>query len=230
MSRDILTFESVTVTYRDAGVDALSDLSFSIPEGAKVALVGLNGSGKTTLLLACVGLVRHQGTIQVDGIPVGRRNLSSVRRRIGYLFSVPDDQLLMPRVLDDVAIALRAEGLNRQDRAARASEMLLSLGVADLADRSPHELSHGQKQLVALAGALVADPPLLLLDEPSAGIDPPARIRLARTLSALPSAVVLATHDLEFARRCCTEYILLDAGRLSSRSTDFDAVHAAWNL
>lgn len=228
MSRDVLVLDDVTVRYPDAPADALSSCSLRVPAGAKVALLGLNGSGKTTLLGACAGLVSHRGTIRLDDIEVKRRNLSAVRRRIGYLFAVPDDQLLVPRVLDDVAIALRREDMDPDARRRRATETLHRLGIGDLADRSPHDLSHGQKQLVALAGALVADPPLLLLDEPSASLDPPSRVRLARILASLPSAIVLATHDLAFARRCCDEYLLLSAGRLVDRGADFDAVLRSW--
>ncbi len=228
MNRDVLVLDDVSVSYPGFGAAALGHCSLRLGMGEKVALLGLNGSGKTTFLLACAGLVAFEGAIRVDGILVERRSLSDVRRRLGFLFSVPDDQLLMPRVLDDVAIALARDGASAGSGMARARAMLESLGGGDLSERSPYELSHGQKQLVALAGALVADPPLLLLDEPSAGLDPPARIRLGRLLASLPAAVVLATHDIAFARRCCPEYVMLDGGRLVRRSADYGAVIEEW--
>jgi cobalt/nickel transport system ATP-binding protein len=230
VSDDILVFDDVTVRYRGSSSDALSRCSFEIHAGEKVALVGLNGSGKTTLLKACAGLIAYDGRIHLNGLPVEKRNLPAIRQAIGYLFSTPDDQLLMPRVVDDVAIALRGEQGDKKARMDRARTMLESLGVRDLADRSPYELSHGQKQRVALAGALVAEPPLLLLDEPSSCLDPPARMQLARILRCLPSAHVLATHDLAFARRCCTAYILLDGARRVTRGSDFDKIASAWEI
>lgn len=179
-----------------------------------MALVGLNGSGKTTLLMATVGLIPHEGEIEVCGISVTSGTLPQVRDRVGFLFNVPEDQLLFPRVIDDVAFGLVRRGVPAVQAAEKAKAMLQSLKLDHLAEQSLHHLSHGQKQLVALAGALVAEPPLLLLDEPSAGLDPPAKHALASLLRHQPAAMLVATHDLAFAQKLCDRFIMLVQGHL----------------
>lgn len=209
-----LEFREVTVRYEPAAPAALTGVSFSLAAGERVGLIGLNGSGKTTALMAVVGLVPHEGRILVDGISLSGRSAAAIRSRVGFLFNVPENQLLFPKVIEDVAFGLVRRGLSPREASDRALCVLDSLGIRDLADSPVHHLSHGQKQRVALAGALVTDPAVLLLDEPSAGLDPPARQRLARLLGGLPAAVLVATHDLEFASRTCSRFLVLERGRL----------------
>ena len=127
---------------------------------------------------------------------------------------MPEDQLLFPRVIDDVAFALSRRGTPMVEATAKAIAVLASLGIAELAEMSLHQLSHGQKQRVALAGALIAEPPLLLLDEPSAGLDPPAKHGLAGLLRKAGAAMLVATHDLAFAERGCDRFVMLEQGHL----------------
>ena len=225
-----LALSDVTVRYPGDAGDTLAGVSLELAPGEQVALVGLNGSGKTTLLLATAGLVPHSGEIRVCGVTLSPRNLSAVRERIGFLFNVPEDQLLFPRVVDDVAFGPLRRGVAPAEALGRAGAALAALGVADLAELPLHHLSHGQKQRVALAGALVTDPPLLLLDEPSAGLDPPGRRELAAHLSGLGAAALVATHDLDFAGLFCSRYVLLERGRVVLDEQDPGAVARRWAL
>lgn len=215
MTRPALLFRKVTVRYADGSEPVLSDLSFSIAQRERVALVGLNGSGKTTLLRASVGLVPHEGEIEVSGTILGRRTVSEIRERVGFLFNVPEDQLLFPKVIEDVAFGLIRRGVPATEAKARAQRALEALEAERLADSSVHHLSHGEKLRVAIAGAIVTDPALLLLDEPSAGLDPPGRRALARLLSGLDAAMLIATHDTDFAARVCPRWIVLEGGRIA---------------
>lgn len=210
----VLRFNNVSVRYSGSRVDALRGCSLEIQEGEHVALLGLNGSGKTSLLMAAAGLLPHEGIIDVDGIRLQNSSVAEVRRRIGFLFSTPEDQLLFPRVVDDVAFSLTRQGKVEGEAREYAERMLGAMGVGVLANAAPYELSLGQKMRVALAGALVHQPRLLLLDEPSGALDPPGKRALAGLFAAHPSAMLIATHDLSFAERCCSRFILLDAGRV----------------
>jgi len=212
----VLQLEGVTVRYDAAERPAVDDVTLSLQRGERLALVGLNGSGKSTLLLALAGLVPFAGRAVVAGVPLARRTLSAVRSKLGFLFSTPDDQLLFPRVLDDVGFALRERGVARDEAEARARQMLERLGIADLDELGPHRLSQGQRVRVALAGAMVAEPDLLLLDEPSGSLDPVGRTRLAEILTCSEAGMVIATHDLSFAREVCTCFALLRRGVLAS--------------
>lgn len=217
---DPLSFEDVTVRYHREQSPVLRNISLSMKQGEKVALLGLNGSGKTTLLLAAAGLLPFEGKIRVDGILLEKHTLGAVRERIGFLFHPPEDQFLFPRVIDDVAFALARHGVPRKEAHATSRDMLDRLGVTELAEETPFHLSHGQRQRVALAGALVSQPPLLLLDEPSAALDPPGKKSLAHLLAGLHSAMLIATHDIPFVSRVCTRFLVLANSRILLDATD----------
>ncbi|MFH1267261.1 MAG: ABC transporter ATP-binding protein [Planctomycetota bacterium] len=225
-----LTFDRVTVRYERGAAPVLEDVTFSLAAGERAALVGLNGSGKTTLLMAAVGLVGHEGKIRVCGTPVGRRTAAEVREKVGFLFNVPEDQLLFPRVIGDAAFGVLRRGVERKEAYSRAAAALDGLGVGKLAEWPLHHLSHGQKQRVALAGALVTAPPLLLLDEPSASLDPPGKQALARLLGELSTAMLIATHDLEFAARIGRRFIALDGGRVIYDGEDPGTIKRTWAM
>jgi energy-coupling factor transporter ATP-binding protein EcfA2 len=209
-----LTLRNVRVRYRPDAPDALCGVSLALSAGERCALLGLNGSGKTTLLAAIAGLLPYSGTIEVDGIALAPATLRRVRDRLGFLFGTPDDQLLFPQVLDDVAFTLERRGASRDEARRRAAAMLDELGIGGLASSAPHQLSQGQRQRVALAGVLVADPPLVLMDEPTSSLDPVGREELARRLDRQRAALLVATHDADFARRVARRFIVLDAGRI----------------
>ena len=228
MSEPALAFRNVSVCYESGTAPTLSGVSFSVAAGERVALLGLNGSGKTTLLMSAVGLVPHEGEICFGDAVLARRTLPKIRERTGFLFNVPEDQILFPRVIDDVAFALVRQGRSSGEASARAADVLTSLGIDHLAESPVHHLSHGQKQRVALAGALVATPALLLLDEPSAGLDPPGKAALGHLLAGLDAAMVIATHDIAFAAGLCTRFIVLEQGRVAFDGTDTSEVLRGW--
>lgn len=216
----ILKIGNLTVRYRGTTPPALERCNLSLQPGEHVALLGFNGSGKTTLLSAIAGLLPFSGTIYVGEDKVSASNIKKIREKIGFLFGTPDDQLLFPQVLEDVAFTLRRHHVSKAEAEARAQDMLNELGVGSYAQCEPHALSQGQRQRVALAGILVDEPPLLLLDEPSAALDPRGRRKLAGFLSGLSSTYLIATHNLDFARCCCNRFVLLDQGKILSDGTD----------
>lgn len=215
-----LEFSSVTVRYPGNPVDTVRGVSFCAGPGEKIALFGPNGSGKTTVLLAAAGLVPFTGSIFIDGTPVNKKNLQKTRDRTGFLFHIPEDQILFPRVLNDTAYGLIRRGVPQAEAHEKAMAALALLGAADLAWCSPFQLSHGQRQRVALAGALVTEPAVLLLDEPSSALDPRGRRSLADVLRTIPSAMVIATHDVDFASRICGRYLIF-SGNVLQEGSDF---------
>lgn len=228
MSAPALELRRLSVRYEAHGRAVISEVSLSVAHAEHVALLGLNGSGKTTLLSAAVGLVAHEGEVWVSGERLTRRTVARLREQVGFLFNVPEDQLLFPKVVEDVAFGLLRRGLRPAEAKDRARQALASLGVGHLAEGPLHHLSHGQKQRVALAGIFATEPRLLLLDEPSAGLDPPGKRALARLLADLDAAMVVATHDLELARLCCTRFLWLHEGRLVHDGTDLDEAARQW--
>jgi cobalt/nickel transport system ATP-binding protein len=220
---------NVEIRYEHNAAPILEGLSFSVGDGERVAVVGLNGAGKTSLLLALVGLVPHTGDITICGHCLSARTAPEVRRRIGFLFNVPEDQLLFPTAVEDVAFGLIRGGAPADAARERARDSLLSLGVGHFADYPLHHLSHGQKQRIALAGAIVTDPPLLLLDEPTAGLDPRGRRDLARLLTNQAATQLIATHDLDFVDRLCSRVMLLEEGAVAVEAADTAPIRARWD-
>ena len=228
MTGPALALRDVTVRWEPHAPPVLTRVSLAVAAGERVALLGLNGSGKTSLLLAAVGLVPHEGELEVAGLRLSAKTAPAVRERVGLLFNVPEDQLLFARPVEDVAFGLLRRGTPPADARARALLALEALDAGGVAEAPLHHLSHGQQQRVALAGALAPEPSLLLLDEPSAGLDPPGRRRLVGRLASLPAAQLVATHDLELAQRLCPRCVLLEGGRVVYDGPSLDEVRRRW--
>ena len=208
----MIELNALTVKYPD-GTTAVDTVSLTIGDGDSIALVGANGAGKTTLLLALVGVLpAASGSITVDGVVLGKKTLNDVRRRVGLVFQNPDDQLFMPTVREDVAFGPRNYGFDDETVGKKINDTLSQLGIAHLKDRSTLKLSGGEKRLAALATVLALDPCALLLDEPTAFLDPKARRNLAGILSGLRHGKLIATHDLAFAETVCSRAVLLKDG------------------
>ncbi|MCL2825016.1 MAG: energy-coupling factor ABC transporter ATP-binding protein [Polyangiaceae bacterium] len=225
-----LEFREVAIRHDRDGPLIVSNVSFSIQSGERVALLGLNGSGKTTLLTAAVGLVPHEGAIWVCGHKLSSASAALVRENVGFVFNAPEDQLLFARVFDDVAFGLTRKGLNPDEVITTTRYVLCELGVSHLENSMLHELSHRQKQRVALAGAIVTQPSLLLLDEPSSGLDPVGKRALSMHLTRIGAAMLIATHDLDFAVGVCDRYLAIDGNGTLSEVEDIGDVKAMWGI
>ncbi|MEM9034477.1 MAG: ABC transporter ATP-binding protein [Actinomycetota bacterium] len=214
MTTPALQVEDLSFSYPD-GNRVLEGLSVSAAAGDRIALLGPNGAGKTTLLLHLNGILELQsGSIAVDGLPVDTHNLAEIRRRVGMVFQDADDQLFMPSVREDVAFGPANLGLDADARAERTDAALEAVGASSLADRVPHHLSGGEKRRVALATVLAMEPSVLVLDEPTAGLDPAGRRELIDLLASLPQTQLVVTHDLPFALELCPRSIVVDGGRV----------------
>jgi len=202
------------------GVCAVCGLSLRIERGETVVILGPNGSGKTTLLHHILGLLKpKEGVIRVLGYEMPEE-AEKAREAMGVVLQDVDDQLIMPTVLEDVAFGLVARGVPRKEAERRAREVLRELGLEDLEDRPPQFLSGGQKRMVALAGAVVIDPELLILDEPTTGLDHLAAERFVEVLSGLKEdrpnlTVILTTFDVDVAATLADRVVLIRDGTVS---------------
>jgi cobalt transport protein ATP-binding subunit len=201
-------------TYPD-GRQALSGVSMRVEPGERVALLGPNGAGKTSLVLQLNGvLTPSAGSVFIGGVQVGRRTLAEVRRRVGVVFQDPDDQLFTPTVGRDVAFGPAHLGLSGAALQARVTEALSHVGLADAADRPPHRLSLGERRRAAVATVLAMHPEMLVLDEPTANLDPAARREFADLIKRLGMTTLLVTHDLPYALELCPRALVIDHGQI----------------
>jgi cobalt/nickel transport system ATP-binding protein len=209
----------LTYTYPDGHL-ALDGVDLTVAPGERIAVLGPNGAGKTTLMLHLNGvLTATSGSVEIAGIPVNRNTLRDVRRRVGLVFQDPDDQLFMPTVAQDVAFGPANFGLRGEALAARVRYALDTVSLTEQADRSPAHLSGGQRRRAALATVLACDAEILVLDEPSANLDPVARRELAETLFGLDATMLIVTHDLPYAAQLCERAVVLDGGVIVADGT-----------
>ena len=211
MKRPVIEARNLRFRYGD-GAAALNGVNFRLDEGECVALLGPNGSGKTTFVLHLNGLLEGQGSIEVCGLPVKRRNLPAIRRKIGLVFQDSESQLFMPTVLEDAAFGPINRGLSRPEALERAMAALKTVGMEGAAARAPYHLSAGEQKKVAIAGILATDPEILALDEPTTFLDPPGQRALAELLGALPQAKIVVTHNIPFALALCRRAVFFQGG------------------
>lgn len=209
----ILEIEGLSYTYPD-GRRALCDVCLAVREGEKVALTGPNGAGKSTLLLHLNGILRGQGRLRVAGLELTSRNLGRIRSQVGLVFQDPDDQLFSPTVWEDVAFGPLYAGLPEAEVQRRVKRALAAVGAEGAEQRMPHHLSLGERKRVAMATVLAMEPRILVLDEPSSGLDPRGRRRLIELLRGLPQTMLIASHDMLLVRDLCPRTVILDGGRI----------------
>ncbi|MFP3090197.1 energy-coupling factor ABC transporter ATP-binding protein [Treponema sp. TIM-1] len=197
-------------------IPALKDICFSLEEGGCLCIAGANGSGKSTLLeLIAGGINGASGEILIHGEAVSRRK-GGERRNIGMVFQEPDNQLFMPSVWEDVAFGVMHRGVSPVEGRERALEALSAVGAEHLADRPPYKLSGGEKQRAAIATALILEPEILLLDEPTAALDPRSRRNIIALLKSLNCAKIIAGHDLDMMLDLEGEALFLHQGQISA--------------
>lgn len=220
----LIEVDGVSHTYGDGPLarTVLRDVSVRMTEH-RIGVIGANGSGKSTFARLLNGLVLPTaGTVRVDGQDT-RTDGRAVRRRVGFCFTDPDAQIVMPTVREDVAFGLRRRGLAKHEVAARVGAALAAYDLAGHADHPAHLLSGGQKQLLALASVLVTEPALLVMDEPTTLLDLRNARRVARVVADLPMPVVLLTHHLDLLADF-DRVLVFEAGRIVHDGPPAEAV------
>ncbi len=212
-AKPVIEVQNLHFTYPD-GRDALRGVSLRVMQGEKVALVGPNGAGKSTLMLTLVGLLKGKGTVRILGEELNDGNVRRLRAKVGLVFQDPDDQLFSPTVFDDVAFGPIYAGLPEAEVRQRVAWALKQVGLEEFERRLSHHLSAGEKKRAAIATVLAMEPEVLLLDEPSAGLDPRARRRLIEVLRALPQTMLVATHDLGLAEALLPRTVVINGGKV----------------
>lgn len=206
--------KNISYAYPD-GHEAVTNVSIDIDEESTVAVVGANGAGKSTLLALLVGIyTAREGTIEIAGIPMKKERLEDIRRKVGFVFQNPDDQLFMARVYDDIAFGPRNFGHSNDETKEMVELAIKTMKIEHLKDRAPHKLSGGEKRNVAIAAVLAMDPDVLLFDEPSSYLDPKGRRNFIHAMTALPHTKVIATHDLDLVLDLCERVIILKKGEV----------------
>jgi biotin transport system ATP-binding protein len=219
-----IRFEGVAVRLptADGEVLALDGIDLTLSE-RRIALIGGNGSGKSTLARLVNGLVRpSSGRVLVEGLDVASQ-AREVRRRVGFVFTDPAAQLVMPTAVEDVALSLRRFERSHEGRRTAAARVLADYGLGGLGDRSVHALSGGQRQLLALAGVLATRPSVLVADEPTTLLDLANSRMIGDLLLSLEQQLILVTHDLELAARC-DRAVLIAGGRVAADGSPAEVV------
>lgn len=216
MSHHIVEVKNLRHAYSD-GTVALKDVSFIITHGESVGIIGANGAGKSTLLQHLNGCLEATGgSIHIGHTPLTKGTLPDIRRTVGMVFQDPDDQLFMPTVFDDVAFGPLNLGYSPADVEQRVQEVLALVGATHLRDKPPYHLSGGEKRRVAIASVLAMSPDILIMDEPTNGLDPLARRQLMSLLRDFEHTRIFTSHDLDMVLSLCERVIVLHQGEIKA--------------
>jgi cobalt/nickel transport system ATP-binding protein len=216
MNLQKLELRDLHYSYPD-GFQAINGLSFSIRQGESVGIIGANGAGKSTLLMLLMGILfPSRGEIRLEEMPVTKKTLPKLREKLGMVFQDPDDQLFMTTVYDDVAFGPRNYKLDEEEVKLRVERALEMVGILHLQDRAPFKLSEGQKRAAAIASVLSMQPDILVMDEPTAALDPKSRRRLMKLLQNIGQTKIITSHDLDMVFELCERTIVLKNGVIAA--------------
>jgi cobalt/nickel transport system ATP-binding protein len=208
----VIEIHRLSYSYPD-GRSGLKNIDLEIRRHESVAILGPNGAGKSTLLYHLNGTLIGEGGVEILGLPVEKKNLKEIRRRVGVVFQNPEDQLFCPTVFDDVAFGPLNMGLTPEEVKRRATKALKAVGLTGFEERSTHHLSEGEKKRVALATVLAMDTEILALDEPTDNLDPAGSRNLVEWIRLLSQTKVIVTHHLPLVLDLCERVVLMEGGR-----------------
>ena len=213
MSEPAVVITDLSHVYQD-GTHALSHVSLTVGAGESVGIIGHNGSGKSTLFMVITGILGISDSVIVDNLPLTKANLKEIRRKIGFVFHDARDQLFMSRVLEDVVFGPLNMGLSRVEAIEKAEHALDMVGLSGFGDRISYHLSGGEMRRAAIASVLAMSPEIIVMDEPSASLDPRAKRELTSVLRNLTCSKLIASHDLDFIRTCTDRIVLIEKGHI----------------
>ncbi|MGM9531659.1 energy-coupling factor ABC transporter ATP-binding protein [Intestinibacter sp.] len=209
-----IKIEDLYYEYPD-GYEALRGIDLTLYKGESLGIVGANGAGKSTLLLQLTGInYPSKGKIEVNSMEINKKNLAQIRKDIGFVFQNPEDQLFTTSIYEDVAFGPKNYKLSKEEVDKRVNEALEKVGILDLKDRAPYRLSGGQQNLAAIATAISMNPSIIIMDEPTAALDPRARRRLINLLNSFEYTKIIASHDLDMILDTCKRTIVLKDGKI----------------
>ncbi|MFW6140071.1 MAG: energy-coupling factor ABC transporter ATP-binding protein [Acidobacteriota bacterium] len=194
--------------------NALENINFSLKEGESLGLIGPNGAGKSTLLLHLNGVLKQDGAVRILGEPIKKQNIKTIRKKVGMVFQDPNDQLFMPTVFDDVAFGPLNLGMERDRIQEKVKTTLKKLGLNGYEEKNPYHLSLGERKKVSLATVLVLEPQILVLDEPTANLDPGSKKSFISTLKNIQKTKIIASHDMDSIFDLCSRIILMNKGKI----------------
>lgn len=209
----MIKLEEVSVIYEQS-IHALDKVNLTFSKQKCIGIVGENGSGKSTLLSSLVGLVEYNGNIYFNDQLLNKESISIFREKIGLVFQNPDHMLFLPSVKDNLMFGLINQGCSQTEIQQRVEEVSKVFHIETLLERNANHLSGGQKRIVSLASVVIMQPEVLLLDEPSAFLDPKSRRNIINILKGLNQQIIFSTHDLDMALDLCDEIILLNNGKV----------------
>jgi cobalt/nickel transport system ATP-binding protein len=210
----LITIRQLAFSYPD-GTRALDGINLEIGKGSAAGIVGANGAGKSTLVSHLNGwYLPQEGSVEIDGIGCKRKTAEEIRKRTGMLFQNADDQLFTASIYEDVLFGPDNLGMDDGESRREAERLLKEFGLWEVRDKHPAHLSQGQKRFAALAAVLVMRPAVLVMDEPTADLDPRNRRKLISLLDRLPSTRVTVSHDLDFIWESCNRVFIMHAGRI----------------
>jgi cobalt/nickel transport system ATP-binding protein len=212
---EVIEVRNLSFQYPDSE-PILKNISYAQASGESIALLGPNGSGKTTFALHLNGILQGQGEIRIDNELLTPDSLARIRAKVGFVFQSAENQLFLPTLLEDICFGPRNQGATPAEADAKARAILEELHLLHYADRNPFHLSAGEKRRAALAGVVVMNPKILILDEPTTFLDPPGTRELAALLNRLPMTKLIITHDVPFALRTTTRAAFFDQGQIQA--------------
>jgi cobalt/nickel transport system ATP-binding protein len=197
--------------------NALENISFSLKEGESLGLIGPNGAGKSTLLLHLNGVLKQDGAVRILGEPIKKQNIKTIRKKVGMVFQDPNDQLFMPTVFDDMAFGPLNLGMERDQIQEKVKTTLKKMGLHGYEEKNPSHLSLGERKKVSLATVLVLNPQILVLDEPTANLDPGSKKSFINTLKNIQKTKIIASHDMDSIFYLCGRIILMNKGKIAAQ-------------